>query len=213
MRLTRAETMAATRAKLIDAGRRAFAVHGYSDTAMEDLVAEAGLTRGALYHHFGGKAGLLEAVIEQIDVEMTDRLSRVAAKAASPWDAFVAELIAYVAMAAEPEIQRIVLLDGPAVLGEPSQWATQMACVRNTKCQIESLMEQGVIRNAGLDAEALARMVSSAALGASMWVANADDPQQASNKVAASLPALLKGLLASSEPAAESLYSKAASGT
>ncbi|WP_420822546.1 hypothetical protein [Sphingopyxis lindanitolerans] len=69
--------------------------------------------------------------------------------------------------------------------------------VINTKRQIESLMEQGVIRKAGLDADALARMVSSAALGASMWVANADDPQQASKKVASSLPALLEGLLAS----------------
>lgn len=124
-----------------------------------------------------------------------------AAKGRSPWEAFVAELIAYVAMAAEPEIQRIVLLDGPAVLGEPSQWGIQMACVRNTKRQLESLMEQGVVRKAGLDVEALARMVSSAALGASMWVANADDPKQASNKVAASLPALLEGLLAPRETA------------
>lgn len=142
---------------------------------------------------------------------MTERLSRVAAKAGSPWDAFVAEFIAYVAMAAEPEVQRIVLLDGPAVLGKPSQWATQMACVCNTKRQIESLMEQGVIRKVGLDADALARMVSSAALGASMWVANADAPQQASRKVASSLRALLEGVLASREPAAEIMSAQAGS--
>ena len=196
MARTRSETMAETRQKLIDAARKAFAANGYAETAMEDLVAEAGLTRGALYHQFGGKPGLLQAVIEQIDREMELRISAVSDQAKTPWEGFVAELSAYVAMAAEPEIQRIVLLDGPAVLGNPAQWAIQNACVRNTGKRIEALIEQGVIVYAALDRDATARLISSAALGASMWVANADDPQDASRKVAASLPVLLSGLLA-----------------
>lgn len=189
----RAETMAENREKLIAAARKAFAQRGYAESAMEDLTADAGLTRGALYHQFGGKRGLLEAVIEQIDLEVTDRLSVIVRQADSPWAAFVAELVAYVAMAAEPEIQRIVLLDGPAVLGDPSRWPTQIACIRNSEEHIQGLIRQGVVRE--VDAEAVGRLVSSAALGAALWVASSNDPQEASRKVAESFPTLLSGLL------------------
>jgi AcrR family transcriptional regulator len=193
MARTRAETMAETRKKLIAAARRSFAAKGYADSAMEDLTAEAGLTRGALYHQFGGKQGLLEAVIEQIDAEMTERLSAISKRAGSTWAALVDELVAYVAMAAEPEIQRIVLLDGPAVLGEPSKWPTQIACVRNTRTLIERLIAEGIVQ--AVDAEATARLISAAALGASLWVANSDDPQDASRRVEETFPVLLSGLL------------------
>lgn len=190
---SRAETMAETREKLISAARRSFAARGFAESAMEDITAEAGLTRGALYHQFGGKKGLLEAVIEQIDAEMTERLSEISSRASSTWAALIDELVAYVAMAAEPEIQRTVLLDGPAVLGEPSQWPTQIACVRNTRRHIERLIEEGVVRP--VDAEATARLVSAAALGASLWVANAEDPHESALRVSETLPVLLSGLL------------------
>ena len=71
----RAEMIEETRAKLISAARAAFATVGYADSSMDELTAQAGLTRGALYHHFGGKKGLLEAVIAQIDAEISGRLA------------------------------------------------------------------------------------------------------------------------------------------
>lgn len=193
MARSRAETMVENREKLIAAARLAFATKGYADSAMEDLTTAAGLTRGALYHQFGGKQGLLEAVIAQIDAEMTERLSVITGKAKTPWGAFIDELVAYVRMAAEPEIQRIVLLDGPAVLGEPSRWPTQIACVRQTRSSIERLMKDGIIRT--VDADAASRLVSASALGASLWVANAEDPLDAARKIAETLPVLLSGLL------------------
>lgn len=198
MRRPRAEAIADTRARLIGAARRAFAEQGYANAAMEELVAEAGLTRGALYHQFGGKPGLLEAVIEQIDAEMDQRIAEVAADISDPWDNLVARLNAYVAMAAEPEIQRIVLIDGPAVLGNPSQWRLQTACAENTRTGIEALIADGIIDSEGVDAEAMAHLISAAALGASMWVANTPDPRLAAAKVAASLPRLLSGLVSGS---------------
>ena len=70
----RAEMVEETRAKLIRAARTAFAAKGYAAASMDDLTAEAGLTRGALYHNFGDKKGLLQAVIDQIDTEMLARL-------------------------------------------------------------------------------------------------------------------------------------------
>lgn len=193
MAKSRVQTMAETRDKLITAARKMFAAKGFAESAMEDITAEAGLTRGALYHQFGGKKGLLRAVIEQIDGEMTERLSVISSQAESNWAALINELVAYVAMAAEAEIQRIVLLDGPAALGEPTSWPTQIACVRNTRRHIGLLIEHGIIQP--VDPESTARLVSSAALGASLWVANADDPHEASRKVSESLPILLSGLL------------------
>ena len=71
MRKPRSEMIAETRAKLLAAGRKAFGSIGYAEASMDDFTAEAGLTRGALYHHFGDKKGLLLAVVAEIDAEMT----------------------------------------------------------------------------------------------------------------------------------------------
>jgi AcrR family transcriptional regulator len=142
----RAEMIEETRAKLISAARAAFATVGYADSSMDELTAQAGLTRGALYHHFGGKKGLLEAVIAQIDAEISGRLAVIVEEAESTWDGFVQECIGYIKMAVEPEVQRIVLLDGPAVLGDPSQWLCQNVCIVNTRRSLQKLIEEAVIR-------------------------------------------------------------------
>ena len=134
----RGEMIAETRAKLIGAARKAFGEVGYAEASMDDFTAEAGLTRGALYHHFGGKQGLLEAVVVEMDREMSARIQKLAAKAADPWQAFVVECTAYIEMALEPEIQRIVHLDGPAVLGDPFKWSTQDGCIAATSARVRS---------------------------------------------------------------------------
>src|SRR3954447_17528881 len=114
MHRPRSEMIAETRSKLIAAGRQAFGELGYANASMDDFTAAAGLTRGALYHHFGDKKGLLEAVIAEIDAEMNQRLCAISAAAQDRWQGFVDESVAYIEMALEPEIQRIVLRDGPA---------------------------------------------------------------------------------------------------
>ncbi len=81
----RSEMIAETRAKLLAAARHAFGTKGYAEASMDDFTAEAGLTRGALYHHFGDKKGLLRAVIAEIDAEMNVRLREVSGRAGSPW--------------------------------------------------------------------------------------------------------------------------------
>lgn len=182
----------ATRAKLIAAGRKAFAASGYADTAMSDLTADAELTRGALYHHFGGKKGLLEAVISQIDAETAARLKAAFERAPDLWAGFVEENVLWVEMALDPEVRRIVLLDGPAVLGDPSRWASQSACLADTQRNLETLMEQGVIKS--VDAEATAYLINGAALNAALWIAGADDPDAASARAISSFRTLLDGL-------------------
>ena len=142
----RSEMIAETRAKLVAAARHAFGTVGYAEASMDDFTAAAGLTRGALYHHFGDKKGLLEAVIAEIDAEMSERLCAVSARAESRWQGFVDECTAYIEMALEPEIQRIVLRDGPAVLGDPSQWPNQNGCIASMANTLAKLAEEGVIR-------------------------------------------------------------------
>jgi AcrR family transcriptional regulator len=93
--------IAETRAKLIAAARHAFGTIGYAEASMDDFTASAGLTRGALYHHFGDKKGLLQAVIDQIDAEMLARMRVASAKAKTLWDGFVDEGVAYSACAGQ----------------------------------------------------------------------------------------------------------------
>jgi AcrR family transcriptional regulator len=188
----RADMITQTRGKLIKAAREAFAAKGYADSSMDDLTAQVGLTRGALYHHFGDKKGLLQAVIAQIDGEMMERLSIIIDEADTTWDGFIDESIAYIKMSLEPEIQRIVFLDGPAVLGDPSQWPSQNACIRSTQNSLEKLIDEGTIRS--VDPEATARLIMGALLGASLWIAHADDPLAACEKAIESFQALACGL-------------------
>jgi AcrR family transcriptional regulator len=186
--------MAENRSKLIAAARKAFAEKGYADASMDALTAEAGLTRGALYHNFGDKRGLFAAVVEQIDGEMAERAKRLGAQSGKGWDALLAEGAAYIEMALDPEVQRIVLLDGPAVLGDPSLWPSQNSCLQVTRQAIEALMGQGVLKP--VDAEAAARLISGAALNAAMWIAASAEPESVLPKAQQAFRVLVEGLLA-----------------
>ena len=185
--------MGENRVKMIAAARRAFAEKGYSAASMDDLTAEVGLTRGALYHNFGNKRGLLAAVVDQIDSEMASRAQQIGAGAGDDWQCLLAEGVAYIEMALDPEVQRIVLRDGPAVLGDPSQWPSQSSCLQATRRTVERLISQGILKP--VDAEAAARLLSGAALNAALWIAASDDPQDVLPKAVEAFQALATGLL------------------
>jgi len=189
----RAERFAETRATLIAAARRAFGEKGYAEASMDDFTAEAGLTRGALYHHFGDKKGLLMAVILQIDSEMAARLNAISAAAPDRWQGFVDENVGYIEMALEPEIQRIVLRDGPAVLGDPSQWPNNDGCIAAISASVQRLKSEGLIRD--VDAEAAARLICGASTYAAQWIANAEDPAATARRAIPAFQALMEGLL------------------
>ncbi len=190
----RAETMEENRAKLIKAARRAFAEKGYDAASMDALTAEAGLTRGALYHNFGDKRGLLAAVVHEIDAEMALRAQQIGARSGDDWEGLLAEGAAYIEMALEPEVQRIVLLDGPAVLGDPSQWPSQNNCLEATRRTVDRLIANGTLKP--VDAEAAARLLAGAALNAALWIAASADPKAALPRVIEAFRALSTGLLA-----------------
>lgn len=183
-----------TRAKLIAAARQAFAEHGYAGTSMDELTAAAGLTRGALYHHFGDKRGLLAAVVEAVDSEMAAAaVAKAERKGGTEWDKLLAEGAAYIEAATDPEIRRIVLLDGPAVLGDPSQWPSQNACLAATMQSLETLTAQGAIKPVSI--EAAARLLNGAALNAALWVAASDASDSILAQAVATFEQLASGLL------------------
>ncbi|MFJ1339911.1 TetR/AcrR family transcriptional regulator [Pseudomonas caricapapayae] len=191
VRRTRTE-MEETRATLLATARKVFSERGYAETSMDDLTAQAGLTRGALYHHFGDKKGLLAAVVEQIDAEMDARLQAISDTVGDTWEGFSQRCQAYLEMALEPEIQRIVLRDARAVLGGASPEA-QRHCLESMQSLINKLIQQGVVAEA--DPQALASLVYGSLAEAAFWIANGDDGDTRVQRSSAALELLLRGLL------------------
>jgi len=118
-RRTQKERTESTREALIAAARRLFTERGYENVGTEEIVRAAGVTRGALYHHFGDKASLLDAVYARIEAESTERVARVVlgSELHSPLDAMKAGIEAFLEECAQPELRQIALHDAPAVLG------------------------------------------------------------------------------------------------
>jgi AcrR family transcriptional regulator len=118
-RRTQAERTAATRARLLEAGRQLFAADGYAAVPTQAIVVAAGVTRGALYHQFGDKAGLFAEVYEEVERDLVTRISAriVAAEPVDQLAAMRTGVRLFLAECSAPDVQRIVLIDAPAVLG------------------------------------------------------------------------------------------------
>jgi AcrR family transcriptional regulator len=107
----------ATRGQLIEVATRLFAEHGYEGTSIEAVLAAAGVSRGALYHHFPGKEALFEAVVVAVSDQVTVDLAAAVGGRTDPVDAMRTAALAWIGLAADPVIQRVVLVDAPSVLG------------------------------------------------------------------------------------------------
>lgn len=189
----RALKMAENKENLLNAARTAFSKYGFEATSMDKLTAEVGLTRGALYHNFGDKKGLFAAVVERIDSEMALRAKEEGAKQENLWESLLAEGETYIRSALNPEVQRIVLLDGPAVLGDPSQWPSQNQCLQATNEIVKSLMEKKILKPGS--PETVAMFLNGAAMNAALWIAAHDNPEQVLPDTLETFKLLTNGLL------------------
>jgi AcrR family transcriptional regulator len=190
----KAQQSQATRSALIRAARGLFAERGYAAVGTEEIVQRAGVTRGALYHHFrGGKEELFRTVLVQISAETTRQITSAALAQDDPWDALVAGIDAFLDACARRDVQRIVLVDGPSVLG----WDVWRA--------IDAEYSHGLIEGAlqrAMDADrlveqptdALAHVLLGALHEAAMVVARADDPDTARREMGTMVRRLLEGL-------------------
>ena len=190
---TQSERSAATRAALVAAARELFAERGYAGVGTEEIVRAAGVTRGALYHHYDGKRELLEAVYEQIEREITERIASEALSGPDPVDALRAGAGAFLDHCLEPEVQRIVLLDAPAVLGW-ERWRDIGARygLGLIEAALGAAMESGEIAPAPV--KPLAHVLMGALDEAAMVVARAEDPVAARDEMETVLGGILDGL-------------------
>jgi AcrR family transcriptional regulator len=192
---TQAERSEATRNALIDAARPLFAAHGYAGVGTEEIVRAAGVTRGALYHHFAGKRELFAAVYERIEVELAQRIATGALTggATDPLAAMRAGAEMFLQACTEPDVQQIVLLDGPSVLGW-DRWREIAA--EHGLGLIEGTLQAAI--EAGAIAEQPVRPLAHVLMGAldeaAMLVARAADPDLMRVEVGRTLDLLLAGL-------------------
>ncbi|MEV0091321.1 helix-turn-helix domain-containing protein [Streptomyces sp. NPDC050738] len=188
MRRTQAERSGATTAQLLDAARELFGRDGYAATSIDAVAAAAGMTKGAAYHHFPGKAGLFRAVFVLQQERMAAALEEAAAQAPDPGAALRAGCLTFLERCLDPDFRRIVLLDGPSVLG----WET----VREIEyAHTLRVLQAGmaVLHQAGGEGDVAARcqLIFGALCEAGMLLARSEDPARALPVMAAEAERLL----------------------
>jgi len=194
-RRSQAERSESTRGALIAAARPLFAERGYAGVGTEEIVRAAGVTRGALYHHFKDKRELFEAVYVQIEVELTEQIARgaLAGGAESPIAAMRLAVDHFLEACTEPEVQQIALLDGPSVLGW-DRWREIGAehGLGLVESSLQAAIDVGEIEDQPV--RPLAHVLLGALDEAAMLVSRSEDPEGARVEVGRTLGALLGAL-------------------
>ena len=189
----KAEHAAATRAALVSSARALFAARGYAAVSIEEIVRRARVTRGALYHHFEDKEDLFRAVFEGVQKDLGRKLMDAANARRDPAKHLEAGCHAFLDACAEPDVQRVVLLDGPAVLGWEDWHERDVNFgLQMLQRSIEAAMDGGVVRRQPV--EPLSHLLLGAMNGAGLEIARASDPQAALRVMRKAMDRLLTGL-------------------
>ncbi len=174
--MTRAQQRERTRAALLDVSRQLFATRGYAAVGLAEIVGEAGVTKGALYHHFeGGKTDLFRAVLAQVQAEVAQVVAATADAEDDPWAQLTAGCRAFLTASTDPAVRRIMLIDGPAVLGW-SEWRAMddAGSANHLADALQELVGAGII--APQPVVPLTRLLSGAMNEAALWLAETGDP-------------------------------------
>lgn len=169
---SRAEAAAETVSRLVAVAQTAFAEEGYGAVSLDALAARAGVTRGALHHHFGNKAGLFRAVIERIDDEIGAGLDVIWAAHQDPWAGFRACYHGYLDAVLAPSRRRIVFRDMPAVMGIEGIDLMMNSGFQQLVADLRGLIAEG--RITGADPEALAHLFNGAVMQLAFWAAEGE---------------------------------------
>jgi AcrR family transcriptional regulator len=155
--------------------RRLFAAHGYGAVGLAQIVAAAHVTKGALYHHFAGKADVFRAVLEQVQGEVADQVVAAASARDDAWGQLTAGCRAFLTASTAPNVQRIMLIDGPAVLGW-AQWRAldEKASARHLAEALDAVIADGSIE--AQPVQPLVHLLSGAMNEAALWIATVETP-------------------------------------
>ncbi len=186
-----AEVAARTRSALIDAGTAYFAERPYNQAPLQELVRQLGMTRGALYHHFGSKQGLFEAVVERVLEALANEIEESSRRQGGGWEGLEAGCRTFLGAATDKTFHRIVLLDAPAAFG----WQTwkeidDRTAARTLRRGLNELELSGEL--ATDDVEALTAALSGAMNELGLWVASQDSPRQALPRAEAVISTILR---------------------
>jgi AcrR family transcriptional regulator len=192
-RRTQAQRRASTRRALLDAARSLFAEKGYHGTAAEEIVGRAGLTRGALYHHFEDKRDLFRVVVDEMEGEIDEEIE--AAERAQPGlpEAVMAGYRAFIDAVLDPEMRRTFFLDGPSVLGWEWREIDARHAVGKIEEGLEALIAEGFVEPQPVGP--LARLINGTLLEAAFFVAASEDPEAARDEVWGAMERLVGGLM------------------
>ncbi|MFB6625679.1 TetR/AcrR family transcriptional regulator [Streptomyces sp. NPDC056374] len=163
-----------TRHTLLSESRRLFSTHGYAPVNLSQVVEAAGVTKGALYHHFESKSALFQAVLEEVQEEVAAYVAATADAEEDSWSQLASGCQAFLDATTNPSVQRVMLVDGPAVLGWPS-WRAMTAATsgRHLADALETLIAEGVIP--AQPAAPLTHLLSGAMNEAALWLASSED--------------------------------------
>jgi AcrR family transcriptional regulator len=192
-RRTQAERRAATRRALLGAARSLFAEKGYHGAAAEEIVGRAGLTRGALYHHFEDKKDLFRVVVDEMEGEIDEEIEAAERAQSGLPEAVMAGYRAFLDAVLDPEMRRTFFLEGPSVLG----WEWREIDARHAVGKIEEGLES-LIAESFMEPQPvrpLARLINGALLEAAFFVAASEDPETARDEAWGAMERLVSGLM------------------
>jgi len=184
----------ATRSQLIAVARRLFAERGYEDTSIEAVLREAGVSRGSLYHHFASKEALFEAVAEDVEETVGTQTMAATAGADGPVAMLRAASLAWVRLAGDPVVRRILLIDGPSVLGwERWRAMEERHALGGIRMVVQAAAPQAHLRPELADT--LAHVLLASVNEVALLVARSDDPAAAMADGEDAIDELLRRLL------------------
>jgi AcrR family transcriptional regulator len=190
----REEAVDATRSALLDSALRLFTERGFAATSLDDVVRDARVTKGALYHHFkGGKMALFEQVFQEVDLRLAERVAAAVPPGAGPWELVEAGLDAYLQACSEEVFRRIMFQEGPVALGwERWRELDGCSCREILSAALQGLLDAGEI--SPQPAELLARLMFTTLGEAGMSVAEAQDQDAARAEAKQLILSLIEGL-------------------
>ena len=189
----RDEHVEATRRAIVRAARSRFGDLGFAATSLDDVAADAGVTKGALYHHFRNKADLFLAVYDEVEGELSARGTEAGLAGTDAVDALQRAFGAFLDLALDPVVQRVALLDAPAVLGTAAKLEVD---ARHSLAGVRAAVEIGIAEGLlePLDPGDLAQLLIAACSQAALVIATSEDPAAARTSVGAALDRLIAGL-------------------
>lgn len=189
----KAEQAEATRAALLSTARALFTERGFADTPTEEIVRRAGVTRGALYHHFQSKEDLFRALVEEVETEITHKIAETFMRQPDTWDGIVVGCEMFLDACLDPGVQRILIVDAPAVLGpEVQREIEEKYGLAITRHALQRAIDEGLVDPQPPDI--LARIVLGALREGALHIARAADPVAVRNDVGVVVRRLLEGL-------------------